>query len=429
MKRRDFLISAAALAAPLALAACGGSNSGGNGKVTVNWWHINGTDPLKSTWQNIANQYMKAHPNVTIKITIIPGAALVFQQKLQTAMEAGTPPDMFQSWGGGNLEDYVKADQIQDITTYLQQSGWGDTFGKGPLSLYVINGRNYGVPWDAGAVGFWYDPDLFSQAGIQQPPATWADLLSSIDKLKAKNITPIALGEGDKWPGAFYWEYLAVRRGGQSAFQNAYSRKGSFADKPFVEAGQYLQQLLALKPFQNGSLGATYASEQQLMGNGKAAMELMGQWGPTNDAASAATPGSNPKLGFFPFPSVPGGLGAATDVLGGGNGFAFSKKASPEALDFARFVTNATNQRGLAKQNALVPPVTTAVDGLVDPEMQKVQKLVANATYYQLYYDQFFSATVGNGLNDQVQTLFAGTKTPAQMAQAFDAVVAANLKQ
>lgn len=292
MNRRDFLRSMGAtgiaLTTPLAIAACGSSSTGGGQNVTINWWHINGGDPLKTTWQNLANQYMHAHPNVNIKITIIGGAALTYQQKLQTVMEAGTPPDIFQSWGGGGLSDYVKAGQVQDISTALQQNGWGDSFGQGPLNLYKINGHYYGVPWDAGAVGFWYDPTLFSKAGIQTPPATWDDFLATVQKLKGAGVTPIALGEGDKWPGAFYWEYLAVRLGGQTTFENAYTRKGSFADPPFVQAGQYLQQLLALHPFQNGYLGATYTVEQQFMGNGKAAIELMGQWGPTNDIASQA---------------------------------------------------------------------------------------------------------------------------------------------
>ena len=49
---------------------------------------------------------------------------------------------------------------------------------------------------------------------------------------------------------------------------------------PFVEAGKKLQELIALKPFQDGFLGATYGDEATAMGNGKAAMELMGQWAP-----------------------------------------------------------------------------------------------------------------------------------------------------
>ena len=140
--------------------------------------------------------------------------------------------------------------------------------------------QNYGVPWDMGMIGFWYNKDLFAQAGIEAPPTTWTELLEDVQKLKDAGITPIALGEGDKWPGMHMWAYLVTRLGGKANFEGALLRTGSFTDAPFVEAGEKLQELIALEPFQDGFLGATYGDEATAMGNGKAAMELMGQWAP-----------------------------------------------------------------------------------------------------------------------------------------------------
>lgn len=423
MKRYSLLFSLLAVML-LLLTACGSGSGSTNGKVTINWWHISTTDPLLSTFKNLAAEYMKSHPNVDIKITVIANDP--FKTKLNTAMQAGTPPDIFQSWGGGVLQQYAQAGLLKDITSDLQSGGWGDSFGKAGLDLYSYNGHYYGVPWDMGAVGFWYNKTLFAKAGITQTPTTWDDFLSTIQKLKAAGITPLALGEKDEWPGAFYWEYLAVRLGGKAAFDKAYSHNGgSFTDAPFVQAGQYLQQLVALKPFQNGFLGSSYNDHQALMGNGQAAMELMGQWAPANDAASA-TDKKGPQFGFFPFPAIPGGAGAPTDVLGGGNGFAIGKNAPPEAVDFVRFLTNVTNEETYAKEGAALPPVKAAQSAVSDPNLQQVAQLVANAGYYQLYYDQFMSPAVGTTVNDQTAALFAGTATPQAAAQAIDAAAASN---
>jgi raffinose/stachyose/melibiose transport system substrate-binding protein len=401
----------------LSLTACG-SGSGTPGKVTINWWHISTADPLLSIFKNLATDYMKSHPNVDIKITVIANDP--FKTKLNTAMQAGTPPDIFQSWGGGVLQQYAQAGMLKDITSDLQSGGWGDSFAKAGLDLYSYNGKNYGVPWDMGAVGFWYNKALFAQAGITTLPATWADFTATIQKLQAAHITPLALGEKDEWPGAFYWEYLAVRLGGKAAFDKAYSHQGgAFTDAPFVQAGTMLQQLVALKPFQNGFLGSSYNDHQALMGNGQAAMELMGQWAPANDAASA-TDKKGPAFGFFPFPSIPGGAGAATDVLGGGNGFALGKNASPEAVDFVKYLTSVSAEEQYAKAGAATPPVKAAQVALTDPNLQAVAQMVANAGYYQLYYDQFMSPAVGTTVNDQTAALFAGKATPQAAAQAID---------
>lgn len=206
MKRSHVVSSALALIAML-LVACGGGGGGGSssgGKVTITWWHINTTDPLLTQWQDLANQYMSMHPNVTIKITVLGNDP--FKTKLNTAMQAGTPPDIFQSWGGGVLQQYASAGLMKDITSDLQSGGWGNSFSQAALALYSDNGKFYGVPWDAGAVSFWYNKALFAKAHITTLPQTWADFLTVVQKLKAAGITPIALGEKDEWPGAFYWE-------------------------------------------------------------------------------------------------------------------------------------------------------------------------------------------------------------------------------
>src|SRR5215468_7727751 len=171
MKRYSLLFSLVAVLV-LMLTACGNDNGSGNGKTVINWWHISTADPQLTIFKNYASEYMKAHPNVEIKITVIANDP--FKTKLATAMQAGTPPDIFQSWGGGVLQQYAAAGLLKDITPDLQ-GGWGDTFGKAALNLYSANGKYYGVPWDMGAVGFWYNKALFTQAGITTPPATWAD--------------------------------------------------------------------------------------------------------------------------------------------------------------------------------------------------------------------------------------------------------------
>jgi raffinose/stachyose/melibiose transport system substrate-binding protein len=420
MKRYSLLSFLAVLM--LFLAACGNTGNN-NGKVVITWWHISTADPQLTIFKNYAAEYMKLHPNVEIKITVIANDP--FKTKLTTAMQAGDPPDIFQSWGGGVLQQYAEAGLLKDITSDLQKDGWGDSFGKAGLDLYSDGGKYYGVPWDMGAVGFWYNKALFAQAGITTLPTTWDDFINVIKKLQAAGITPLALGEKDEWPGAFYWEYLAVRIGGQAAFDKAYSHSGgSFKDPAFVQAGQYLKQLVDLKPFENGFLGASYTDHQTLMGNSKAAMELMGQWAPSGDA-SVADDKKGPEFGFFPFPTIPGGAGAPTDVLGGGNGFALGKNAPPEAVDFVKFMTSADNQRIIAKQNAGLPPVKAAQDAVSDPNLQAVAQLVANAGYYQLYYDQFMSPAVGTAVNDNTAALFAGTATPEAAAAAIDAATLA----
>jgi len=397
--------------------------------VKIVWWHISTQDNHKALFQKFADDYTALHPNVTIEITVLENEA--FKSKLTTVMQGGEPPDIFQSWGGGVMNEYATAGLLKDITPDLDADGgaWRNTFATGALGVYSYKGKNYGVPWDMGMIGWWYNKDLFAQAGIQAPPATWTELLADVKALKAKGITPIALGGGDKWPGMHMWAYLVTRIGGKANFEGALLRTGSFTDAPFVEAGKKIQELLALQPFQDGFLAATYGDEATVMGNGKAAMELMGQWAPAVEQGNSADKkGIGDKLGFFPFPMVEGGAGAITDAVGGGNGFAVGKNASPEAVDFVKFMTSAENQAALAKIGVAIPVVKGGEVGLSDPLMIQLQKTFAAAQYFQLYYDQALPPAMGSVINDSTQGLFAGSLTPEQCAQAVEDSAKQNLK-
>ena len=389
--------------------------------VTITWWHISTADEHKALWQKLADEYMADHPNVNIEITVLENEA--FKTKLTTVMQSGEPPDIFQSWGGGVMNEYANAGLLKDITADLDADGgaWRDTFAPGALGVYAYKGQNYGVPWDMGMIGFWYNKALFTQAGIDAPPTTWTELVDDVQKLKAAGITPIALGEGDKWPGMHMWAYLVTRLGGKANFEGALLRTGSFTDEPFVQAGVMLQDLVALEPFQDGFLGATYGDEATAMGNGKAAMELMGQWAPAVEKDNSEDKqGIGDDLGWFPFPAVEGGAGDPNDAVGGGNGFAIGKNASPEAVDFVKYLTRPESQVQLAEIGVAIPVVKGGEAGLTDPLMIQLQEQLAKAQYFQLYYDQALPPAMGSVINDSTQGLFAGTLTPEQAAQAIE---------
>lgn len=421
LTRRSVALGAAAA---LLLAGCGGgggdnnssSSSGGSKKVTINWWHIQNTEPLQPVWAQIAKQYMTQHPNVTIKIT--PIANEPFKAKLTTTTQSGKAPDLFQSWGGGVLKQQADAGLVKDLTSDVQP--WIGTIQPVALKPYTLDGKLYGIPWDNGMVGFWYNKKLFKQASIDTPPATWTDFLNDVKKLKSAGVTPIALGGQDKWPGMYYWSYLAMRIGGAQVFTNA-AANNDFQGPDFIAAGQHLKELVDLQPFQKGFLGAKFDTpdgEAATVGNSKAAMELMGQWAPSvEETQSHKKLGDD--LGFFPFPTVAGGKGQLTDAFGGGNGFAVGKDAPAETIDFLKYFLSVQNQQTAAATGAVLPTVKGAETALKDSRALTVLKTVSGATAFQLYLDQAFPPAVGQEVNDQVAALIAGKASPDQVAKAI----------
>jgi raffinose/stachyose/melibiose transport system substrate-binding protein len=180
--------------------------------------------------------------------------------------------------------------------------------------------------------------------------------------------------------------------------------------------------LIDLNPFPEGFLAMTYGDQETLMGNGEAAMELMGQWSPdVQRSNSESGEGIGEDLGWFPFPVIEGGAGNPDDVLGGGDGFAVGANAPDETVDFLRFLVSEENQRAMAEAGLVMPVVVGVDDLFVDnPVSQAILNARNNAPYFQLYYDQFLPPAMGTVVLDSVESLFAGTGTPEEAAQALE---------
>lgn len=387
--------------------------------VTLTWWHnANTAGPLQTYWQKVADDFHALHPTVTIKISAIETNDLQ-RNRIPAALLSGNPPDIFQAWGGGEMVEQVQSNYLKDITadTKNEVASIGAA-----ASIWSVDGKQYGLPFDFGIEGFWYNKDLFQQAGISSPPATLDDLNADVAKLKAIHVIPIAVGAGDKWPAGHWWYNFALRECSAQALSDA-STKQNFDDPCFVKAGQDLQTFLATNPFQPnflatpGQTGAT--SSAGLVANGKAAMELMGAW--DGGVMGGLTPNrAEPSfLSWFPFPSVSGGGGNQTADMGGGDGFACSRQAPPECVEFLKYIVSPAVEKGFAGTGAGIPTVKGSEAGLSDPVLQTIAQATQTAGGIQLWLDTQFGATAGTAMNDAIVAIFAGKGDPQGVVTAL----------
>ena len=285
--------------------------------TTIPVWDLQTTAGAVKVIRDAADRFEAANPGYKVEDTHILNDA--YKTKIKIAFGANEPPCVFSSWGGGPFREYIAADQVVDLTPYLDKDpAFKERFAPASFGAVTVDGKIYGLPAENTAIAVvFYNKDMFAKLNLT-PPKTWDELLNVIDVLKKNDIAPFALANKNKWTGSMYYGYLVDRIGGPDAFAKAAQRKdgGSFADPVFVEAGKRLQELVNLGAFQKGYNGLDYdvGGSRRLLYTEKAAMELMGTW-------EASTIGNeNPdfakKLGFFQFPSVPDGKGDPNALLG-----------------------------------------------------------------------------------------------------------------
>jgi raffinose/stachyose/melibiose transport system substrate-binding protein len=401
--------------AAAAMMFCGAASA----QTTVKWLHIEQNPAQVKIWEEAARSFEAKNPGVKVEMQFLENEA--YKAKLPTILQSRDRPHVIYSWGGGVMKTQIEAGVIEDITA--QVKGFTDNLSPSAVAAFTENGKIYGVPMVLSQVGFMYNRDLFAKANVDGDKIkTWDDLLGAVKTLKAAGITPIAVGGGDKWPLHFYWTHLAVRVGGKGDFDAAMrGEKGGFNGETFLKSGELMKQLVDLQPFQNGFLGFKNQQALGFWADGKAAMTLAISTAYRQQAALAADKKGivGPQLGWFAFPTVPGGKGEPSDTLGGINGWLVTKGAPKESVDFLKHFVSMETQQTLAKGGYLIPVVKGADAAMDDPFLKRIAQNIASSKYHQIFYDQMLGPNVGRVVNDTTAELAGGSMTPPQVAKAI----------
>jgi cellobiose transport system substrate-binding protein len=177
----------ATLAMLLLTAGCGGSDDNAdaasddpNAPVTLNVG-LYGTFGLKEA--GLYDQYMKLHPNVTIKEHSVEQSA-DYYKALQTHLAAGSGLDDVQGIEIGFVADIVAnhADQFADFSKTDNAAAVKDTFYDWKYDeATTADGRVVGLGTDAGPQAMCFRKDLFAQAGLPTDRAQLGQLWSTWD--------------------------------------------------------------------------------------------------------------------------------------------------------------------------------------------------------------------------------------------------------
>ena len=134
---------------------------------------------------------------------------------------------------------------------------------------------------------------------------------------------------------------------------------------------------------------------------------------------SADKKGLGDKLGWFPFPTVAGGAGAATDGVGGGNGIAVGKDAPPEAIDFLKFFMSTEN--GDKLNTAGIGLSTVGRHGAARSRTRNLQAVLAGRgqahVHPALPRPGDVAVRSAQAINDATIALFLGQSDPATPAR------------
>lgn len=364
MKKSFVRVAAGASALMMLMAGCGGNsssttssgtNSGSSdtgaasstGKELTYWSMWNSTEGQAKVIQEAADAFEKetgVHINIEWKGRDI-------KTLIQPALDAGEKIDFFDQdylFISKNLNKYVA-----DLTDFVKAAD----YEKHALPLLLETAKSYTdgvlkvIPYQPYTTGVWYDKDMFEKAGVTEVPETFTELLEVCEKLKQSGVNPMTCDSGDG--NALLMGYQLGRYVGQDKVVELV-KNGGWANVPEVEKAAQDIYTLFDKGYMSEYAPAQYPNGQNEIGFGESAMVLNASWVPNEIIQNT---GTAVNWGFFPWPSVEGGVDGPEASMVGAQGFAIVDKSGnkQEAFDFIMKITTGEYDLKMAEAVSSIP--------------------------------------------------------------------------
>ena len=343
----------------------------------ITFWNVGTEGADLETYELAIKQF---NENTTSGYTIenVPTQNDKYKEKLVIAMSSGECPDMYTTWSGGPMDQYIDAGYAQPIDDLASQYKLQDKYMEGALAQATYKDQLYAIPVkNISVAGIYYNKALFEQYGIEVPK-TVSELEAAADTFVENGIVPFTLANGPKWTGSMYFQLLAARKGGLEPFQKAAAGEGSFEDECFEYAGEKIQEWVNKGYFPEGfnSMSEDDGQAAQLFYTEKAAMYLIGSWKTAAFKTDCADGGSDfyDQIGWFNFPAVDDS-DADPSIMCGTLGDQFisfnctgDKLAA--AVEFASYLSSDETIDQMVNAS-LIPPIKGIEEKITDPLSQQ----------------------------------------------------------
>jgi multiple sugar transport system substrate-binding protein len=300
----------------LLIASCGGER---DTRQVVRFWAMGFEGEMV---RQLIPDFERLHPDIRVEVQQLPVTAA--HEKLLTAFAGDGLPDVC---GLGNtwLAEFVELRAVAPLEPYLARTPAmaPDDYFRGSWDTGVIGDHVYAVPWYVETRLPFYRRDILAEAGVSQPPRTWAQWREAMAAVK-RHVGP------DRYaillPLNEYEPLLNLAIQQPDPLLRDDGRYGNFRSEGFRRTLAFYQDIFVQKwapPYSNNQISNVWSE----FGRGFFAFYVNGPWN-IAEFRKRLPPSMEGKWGTMPLPG-PDGPGAS--VAGGASFVVFQQAKNKDA--------------------------------------------------------------------------------------------------
>jgi raffinose/stachyose/melibiose transport system substrate-binding protein len=348
---------------------------------------------------------------ISVKLDVVPSENM--RTVLQTQLRSGEGPDVFgYDTGPGFAGALEKAGLLYDLT---------DAYAEGDWPIYdfaqervTFGGKLVGIPNDIESVGLFYNKDLFSDLGLEQPQ-TLDELTAAAETIRDNDVIPFAVSDKEGWQGGHLLSMVLSSEVGGDAMEDLIAGDASWDSPEVIDALTVLADYNADEFFTPSATAVTYDNANALFYSGQAAINPTGSW-----LAQDIERNVDFEVGYIPFPASDS-PGIFSGGLGSGLFISSSTTKADAAVQFLDWNVTPEHGRWQVEQQQSIPafPVDTndiEATPLFTQILADAAKIADGTGDFGYNVDVLMSDTFNEAMWDGVQALLTGQKTPEQVA-------------
>ncbi len=366
---------------------------------------------LRAAWEEQAARFMALYPNVKI----IPSDYRYDPDSFAALVAANQVPTLFQVYMT-DPSKMVSQGVAADLTPYFQVNGLDKLFNPQVMSIVTVDGKIYGIPMKAYAMGLAYNKKMLEAAGFDHPPRNWDELATMAQALTNRDagIAGFTFIFGDPKAAGWHTTIIAYDFGLKNteiAYKEGDKYKAGFNNEAMLNALKMIYDLrwkYDVLPLEAND----WAKNGEALATGHAAMALMA----SDQFIWIRQTFADVDMSQFAFAPLPAGPSGKSVSLVGGDVAMISASATPDQVEAAfyfRIWTQLDPREILARYEAGKKDPTTVVGGpsvplYTDPYQSQVAALEAQYSNLPVEYHLFQQSVVSGQTQFMLEPLIAG---------------------
>jgi glucose/mannose transport system substrate-binding protein len=411
MMKRALFASAAIAAMTLALVPASAEEMKAE---VIHWWTSGGEAAAVKVF---ADQFTKA--GGTWIDSAVAGSTNARNAAISRTV-AGNPPTAMQLNTGKQFDELVEGDLLADVDAVAAEGNWKGVMPAAFIAAATRKGKMYAVPINIhGQNWLWYNKDVLASIGAAEPK-TWDDAVVILDKLKADGkVIPLAFSGQKVWERNLFSAVL-IGVGGGPMWLGLLGKQ----DATLAQSAEFKQVAVAYKKLKNyvdtGAPGRNWNDATNLVIQGKAGMQIMGDWAKGEFAAAGKV--ADKDYGCTVLSNHGGGY------MMGGDVFVFPKSRDASTtkaqMTLAKLMLTPETQIQFALKKGSIPVRSDVDTSALDVCAQKGMRYVADKAQQLPSTDMLASPALVGALEDAISQYW----NTDMSADEFSAKVAAVLK-